>query len=147
MAILIEQESQMSSQSFDKKIDDHAQQLMLNILQRDQYRFPQRSAVREIACNAVDALNEREVAKSILTGASKVEDHYEVVNTDGLFKNSVFDPAYYDLKFLSDKNEVHILYYNNGDRMDEIVIRDFGVGLWGTRLEGYFNLGLKPLYL
>jgi hypothetical protein len=131
----------MSLQTFEKEIDQHAMAMMQEMLQKGQYNHPQKSSIREIASNAVDALNERNIAIAILTGAAQVEDHY-MDRTDGVFSDSVFDPSYYDLNWLSRENKVFIQYYNNGtaDR-DELVIRDFGVGLWGKRLVGYFNLG------
>jgi hypothetical protein len=141
MAILQEDMVQMSSQTFDKGIEEGALGMMMGILQKSQYSFPQRSAVREIGSNAVDALSERNVAISILTGKSTVAEHYED-HAGTLYKDSTFRPDYYDLKWLSDKNEVHIMYHNNGNlERDELTIRDFGVGLWGDRLRGYFNLG------
>jgi hypothetical protein len=131
----------MSSQTFDKTLDSNAISLLMGMAQRDQYSFPQKSAVREIASNAVDALNERNVAISILSGKSTVEDHY-LPRTEGIYSDSVFDKGYYDLQWLSNLDHVYIIYHNNGDlERDELTIRDFGVGLWGNRLRGYFNLG------
>lgn len=141
MAILTEEQHQMSSQTFEKSIDANAMQMMLDILQKNQYRFPQKSSIREIASNAVDALNERNVARQILKGRAKVEDFY-LARTDGVFSDSVFDREYYDLAWLSTEDKVYIQYFNNGNMdRDELVIRDYGVGLWGKRLMGYFNLG------
>lgn len=141
MAIMNEDVIEMSSQTFDKTLDSNAIALLMGMAQRDQYSFPQKSAVREIASNAVDALNERNVAIAILTGKATVEDHY-LPRTDGIYSDSVFDKEYYDLPWLSNLDQVHIIYRNNGDlERDELMIRDFGVGLWGNRLRGYFNLG------
>lgn len=141
MAILQETAQEISQHSFSKEIDQHAIGLIMDLTQKHQYQFPQRSAIREITSNAVDAVNERKVAMSILQGHSKVEDHY--ITRDGdLFRDSAFRPEYYNLNHLATDSVVRIRYYNNGPtQKDEIHISDNGVGLWGDRLKGYFKIG------
>jgi len=141
MAILQEDQVTMSSHTFEKTIDPTAIQLMQNILQISQYNYPQRSSMRELVSNGVDSIEEKIVAMSILKGKARVEDHY-LERTEGIYKDSRFDPAYYDLKWLSPHNLVEVEYHNNGNlERDKILVRDHGVGLWGARLAGYFNLG------
>lgn len=141
MAIHQEQIVEMSG-GFSKDIDAGAVDLMFDVLQKHQYQWPIKSTIREVVSNSLDSIREKNVAKSILTGMSKVEDHY--INKEGaIYKDSQFNPEYYQLEFLSDdKNDVEITYRDGGDMgKDTVVIQDYGVALGGTRLQGYFNLG------
>lgn len=116
---------------------------MFDILQQHQYQFPIKSTVREIVSNGLDSISEKHIAKAILSGQSKVEDFF-VEKEGDIYKNSMFNPAYYDLAYLSDDDTVSVTYVDGGEmEKDYVVIRDNGVGLGGKRLEGYFNLGFS----
>lgn len=125
---------------FAKHIDDGAMRMLLDNFQKDQYSYPEKSTIRELASNAIDATREREVAISILSGKTKMEDHY--VHIEGTeYKDSKFDPSYYDLKWLSPDPNIYITYKEGSAlEKDEIIIRDNGIGLGGSRLLGYFSL-------
>ena len=122
-----------------KTIDKQSEGVALDILQRGIYAYPVKSTIRELASNAFDANIERETAKSILSGQSKVEDHYEVELKDGAYHSSGWDPSYYDINYLSDDNNVYI-FYEDGDKRDILRIKDNGIGLGKDRLIGYFML-------
>ena len=47
----------------------------------------------------MDSISEKKVAKEILSGKAKVEDYFVDLEGD-LYKDSKFDPNYYDLKWL-----------------------------------------------
>lgn len=153
MAILTEEVQEM--QGFTKEIEQSSMTLILDNLQRYQYQYPQKSTIRELACNAIDAITEKNVALGILSGKLKKEDYY--LERDGeMYRDSNFDPGYYDPKWLStgrsdlhdemwkrDTDKVYITYQDGGDTdKDRIIIEDYGVGLGGRRLERYFHLGL-----
>lgn len=126
-----------------KEIDDSAIELIMSNLQRSQYQFPIKSTVREITANGVDSVEEKRVAKLILTGKARTEDFF--VEREGeVFRDSKFDPSYYDLKWLSDDDKVRITY-QVGDSMkkDQVIFTDNGVGLGGRRLQKYFSLGFS----
>lgn len=141
MAIHTEEKTEITG-GFDKQIDKGAMGLMLDILQKFQYQYPIKSAIRELVSNGLDSIRERDMARSILTGESKVEDHY--LERDGeIYRDSHFKPEYYDLKWLdTNQNEVEICYTEgNGVQKDFVTISDNGVGLGDTRLQKYFSLG------
>src|SRR4051812_31025352 len=87
---------------FTKKIDKDSERMIFDNLQKTQYSHPEKSTVRELASNGIDATRERDIARSILTGKSKVEDHF-VQREGSEYSNSQFDPVYYNLKWLSDE--------------------------------------------
>jgi hypothetical protein len=140
MAILQEEQIEIKG-GFKKQIDDGAKDLMFQILQRHQYQFPIKSTIREIVCNGLDSIKERDIAKGIITGNLKEEDYY--IQKEGeLFKDSKFDKDYYNLSYLSDNPNVSIDYYEGKEMAkDRVEITDNGVGLWDKRLVGYWNLG------
>lgn len=138
----IQEVSKQETGGFKKTIEASAMNMMLSVLQGSQYQFPIKSTVRELVCNGIDAISEREMAKSILNGVSKVEDYY-VTREGDIYADSKFDSSYYDTKFLSDENKVKIVYTENTTGRDTVSIQDFGVGLYGRRLEGYFSLGFS----
>jgi Histidine kinase-, DNA gyrase B-, and HSP90-like ATPase len=142
MAIHNEQQTEIAG-GFNKVIDRGAMSLMLDILQKFQYQYPIKSAVRELASNGVDSIRERDMALSILTGQSKIEDHY--LNREGeVYQDSHFKPEYYDIQWLGDTTNVEIIYTEgNGTSKDSVTIRDNGVGLGGMRLQKYFSLGFS----
>jgi hypothetical protein len=142
MAIHNEQVATISG-GFSKEIEQGAHNLIFDLVQKNQYQYPQKSMIREVVSNGLDSIREKQVAISILKGQSKVEDHY--IQLEGeVYKDSGFDPNYYDLKFLSDDNHVEVIYCDGGDLgKDTVIIKDHGVGLGGNRLAGYFNLGFS----
>lgn len=126
---------------FTKQIDAGAASLMFEILQKHQYTFPIKSTIREVVCNSLDSVKERDIALEIISGTSLVEDYY-VQQEGDLFKDSKFDPSYYNPEYLSREQNVFIDYYEGSEMAkDRVEIKDYGVGLWGKRLVGYWNLG------
>lgn len=146
MAVLERDNVVLSDQGFEKEIDAGAKELIIDNVQANQYQYPIKSTVRELCSNSLDAINEKIQAINILTGKSKVTDYYIIRESDNpLYKDSNFDPTYYDLDFLdTEDNMVHITYIEGkGDNKDMLEILDKGVGLGGKRLEGYFRLGFS----
>ena len=140
MAIHTEQTRAMGGGQV-KTIDKGAMDMILDNLQKSQYAFPVKSTVREITCNSIDSISERIVAQKILTGVAKVEDYFVQLEGD-VYKDSKFNPDYYDLQWLSQDSTVSIQYIVGANMAkDKIVISDFGVGLGDARLVGYFSLG------
>ena len=140
MAIHIEQKRAMGHGAI-KTIDQGAIDMILDNLQKSQYTYPIKSTIREIVCNGIDSTQEKIVAKHILQGIGAVSDYF--VDIEGeVYKDSKFDPEYYDLNWLSQDNTVEINYIVGGNMTkDKLVITDHGVGLGGNRLKGYFTLG------
>lgn len=149
----IHEEQIQDLQGFNKEIEESAIGMIFDNLQRYQYQYPQKSTVRELVSNALDAVKEKQIAVSILKGESKVEDHF-LHREDALYKDSNFDQSYYDLSWLwNDNNQrwktltkqkdiVYVTYVDGGDMdKDRLIIEDFGVGLGQKRIEGYFKLG------
>jgi hypothetical protein len=132
---------QVSGSGFKKSIDEDSIEMILDMTQVSQYKKPHRSAVRETVSNAVDSVTERNLAKNIITGVEKLEDHYDVSKSGGQYKGSAFDASYYDTKYFSTKESVLIEYFEKSEGRDLIRITDNGVGLGGKRLEKSFNPG------
>jgi len=126
-----------------KRIHEGSESIMFSVLQETQYMYPYKSAVREIVSNSIDSVNERNNSLKILNGDIEVEDIY-IVKEGTEFKDSVFKPEYYNKKWLSNNDMITILYVEdyNGTR-DRIKFIDNGVGLGGSRLLSYFNLGFS----
>lgn len=148
-------------QGFDKEIEAGSLSLILDNLQLYQYEHPQKSTVRELVSNGLDAIWEKKVALRILAGESKSEEYF-LQREDAINRDSNWEPKYYDQHWLWDgqhthtnaalvnytPDDVYITYEDGGDQeKDHLVIEDFGVGLGGTRLEGYFKIGLTRLFL
>jgi hypothetical protein len=131
-----------NTEGIKKGIDENSLTLLLDVVQVSQYQNPERSTVREQASNAVDSQREKERAIEILTGVSKVEDYY-LHREDVKYKDSNFDPTYYDLKWLDTQNNRVQLTYKSGAAQvgwcDSFIVRDYGVGLGGKRLESYLT--------
>ena len=142
MGIHIQQANQVEG-GFQKTIDEGSMRMVLDNLQRTQYQYPYKSTVRELVSNSIDAVRERETAISILTGKTKVEDHFVVIEGSE-YKDSKFDPSYYDQAWLSNDPTIYITY-KEGSLLekDKLIIRDNGVGLAGKRLVGYFSLAFS----
>lgn len=136
-----------------KELDSGAIDMILDNLQISQYVFPIKSTIRELASNGVDSIREKNTALEILSGRAKVEDYYYVSGKNkemdeaikanpGVYKDSRFDPLYYDERYLSTDNKVYITYKQNGNKAkDQLIIRDWGVGLGDYRLQGYLKIG------
>jgi hypothetical protein len=140
MAIL-EQSTAEVKGGFKKEIDAGAMNMLIDTVQKQQYQFPIKSAVRELVSNALDSIKERDVALEILTGKAKVSDYYEE-REGALYKDSKFDSTYYNSKYLSTDPTVTVEYHV-GDNMEKDFVRivDYGVGLGSYRLEKYFSIG------
>lgn len=135
-----DEEIESHSGGFAKTIDEAGMSLILSNLQKYQYVYPIKSTVREIICNGIDSVAEKQVARKILLGEAKVEDFF--VEREGpIYKDSHFDRSYYDLQWFSEHDYVELAYIV-GDSMekDKVQFIDHGVGLGGKRLEGYFKL-------
>jgi K+-sensing histidine kinase KdpD len=116
--------------------------MILDNLQVSQYQYPEKSTIRELVSNAVDSTKEKFQALSILNGEKQESDFY--IRRDGaMFKDSNFNPAYFNQKWLGAETQVQIIYEEGSQlERDKVRIIDQGVGLGGKRLEGYFKLGL-----
>lgn len=139
----IGQETRSTSLGLEKKINDGAKKLVIDILQATQYSTPIPSTIRELVTNACDSQREKEIAISILTGKSKVEDYF--ITRDGEeYEDSNFNPEYYDLDWLSDESDVIIEYHEDDEGTgycDTVKVIDYGVGIGKRRLEGMLELG------
>lgn len=140
MAVLNEEVTELSG-GFAKEIDEGAKELIFSTLQRYQYQYPIKSTIRETVSNGLDSIKERDIALSILKGDSRMEDYYEQ-KEGAIYKDSTFNPAYYNPAHLSDRGWVEVVYHEGGDLgKDTVSIRDWGVGLGDSRLQGFFSLG------
>lgn len=140
MSLLIQQTNDIAG-GWEKEIDKASIRQTMEILQKSQYQFPTKSLIREITCNGIDSIRERDMALSILSGQTTIEDHF--VQMDGPeYEASRFDPSYYDPKWLDNTPSV-IIKYIEGKALDRdcLEIHDSGVGLGGKRLAKYFDLG------
>ncbi len=125
-----------------KHLDGASRSLMLENLQQNPYQYPEKSFIREVVSNCIDSIDEKHVARKILSGEAKVEDHYLESKTE-MTEASKFDEGYYNLNHLDPVDTVSIIYRERPSQMrDQIIITDSGVGLGGSRLQGYF----KPMY-
>lgn len=141
MAIL-EHKTIESSSGFAKEIEESALTMIFDNLQKSQYHYPIPSTVREVACNALDAIKERDAVIEILKGEKKEEDYF-IRRDEAIYKDSNFDESYYDLEWLSREKNAVITYVSKDttEGSDYLSIKDNGVGLGGKRLEGYMKLG------
>ena len=90
----------------------------------------------------MDAIKERDAVREILEGTKKEEDYF-IRRNEAIYKDSNFDPSYYDLSWFSREKNAVITYVSKETTagQDYISIKDHGVGLGGKRLEGYMKLG------
>lgn len=123
-----------------KEIDEGALDLVFQAIQEDIYSFPVPSFIRETISNGLDGVVEREIAKKILVDGIAQDEFYLQRTDNKLLKDSSFDTGYYVPKYLSDENRVFVDYRVDHPR-DVITIKDYGVGLGGSRLQGYFKIG------
>lgn len=142
MAIHEQQKIKMSG-GIAKGIVASAMDMVLDNLQKYQYSYPIKSCTRELICNGIDSLAEKEVAINILTGKRKVEDYFADLQGD-VYEDSRFDPGYYNLAWLSKENTVEMRYVcGRHMQKDRVIISDTGVGMSIARLTGYFQLGFS----
>lgn len=127
---------------YDKQIEESAKEALFDMLQILQYNYPERSTIRELVSNGLDSIKEKEIAIAILSGSAQEEDYF-LRRDDPRYKDSNFDPTYYNLQYLNTAlHAVSINYYEGPESSrDRIEITDYGVGLGGRRLADYFNLG------
>ncbi len=140
---LFDTQSIESEDGIKKTIEESSMGIALDILQRGIYSFPIKSTIRELTSNSYDAIKERDVAKNIISGESKVEDFFDVSkDLKGVHANSGWDRDYFDTQWLSDDPYSYI-YYEEGNLRDKLRFVDHGVGLGRERLRGYFNLNFS----
>ena len=136
---------QSSSAGLQKRINKSAEKLVFDVLQSTQYSTPIPSTVRELVTNACDSQREKEIALEILSGKKKIEDYY-ITRDDEEYVDSNFTPEYYDPEYLcADNNRVVVRYKENDGTgyCDVFSVVDYGVGIGGSRLEGYLELGFS----
>ena len=139
----IEVSSSQGTKGFIKKIDSGAKRMVFDILQATQYQNPEESTVRELASNAVDSQREKIIALDILQNNVDISKYF-IERQGDKYKDSNWDPFYYDLKSLDlDNNHIEIIYNENEGLgyCDELTIKDFGVGIGDSRIEGIVSLG------
>src|SRR5512133_2892350 len=106
MSVLI-QETTESNSGFKKEIDEAGVSLLLDTVQIYIYQFPIKSSTRESVSNAIDSITERNIAKILLKDPSRISEFY--VDREGdIYKDSRFDPTYYNPKFMSTDDTVYI---------------------------------------
>jgi len=138
----IESKEVQTRNAVSRGIDESAIGLMMDIVQSTQYQYPIESCVREITANAVDSVTERNRAIDILSGKSKVSDFF-IERSEALYKDSKWDPSYYNTDYFSDNNSVTITYKEREGvgRCNSLIIKDEGVGLGLGRLFGVLGVG------
>ena len=132
-----------SKSGFKREIDAGAMGLVLDTIQITQYVKPEESTVRELTANAVDSQREKEIAIKILNGEATAKDYF-LEREGAKYKDSNWDADYYSLDHLNmTKNEVELEYIEGEGTgyCDKFIIRDHGIGIGATRLEGYFKIG------
>jgi hypothetical protein len=138
---VLNQEVTESSSGYKKEIDEAGISLLLDTVQIYIYQFPIKSSTRESVSNAIDSITERNIAKILLQDPSRIGEFY--VERDGeIYRDSRFDPTYYNPKYMSADDSVYITYQRTGpsELRDRITIKDNGVGLGESRLEGYMKI-------
>lgn len=131
---------QEGDSGWKKTFEAGSEVMLLDFVQSAQYSTPIPSAVREITSNAIDSTREKQRFFLISKGEAKVEDFY-IQREGDLYKDSNYDPNYYDEKWLSKTEDTIKLIYKEGNasQRDTLHIIDTGVGMGGTRLEKHFN--------
>lgn len=140
----IEKAQTKGTQGGTRKINDSAVGMIMDVVQVQQYQKPIESTVRELTANAIDAQSEKDRALEILSGKAKPEDYF-IERKGELYEDSKWDPSYYNLDHLSEKNEVELIYVQNEGvgRCDKFIVRDYGVGIGKHRLEGVVSVGFS----
>ena len=109
MALL--DEKKIVGKGIVKEIEASAIQLVLQNLQQDQYQYPIKSFIREVASNCVDSIDEKHTAINILTGKDTIENNFSDLDSD-LTRDSKFDASYYDLEWLDPEDKITITKAN-----------------------------------
>ena len=104
---------QSNSAGLQKRINKSAEKLVFDVLQSTQYSTPIASTVRELVTNACDSQREKEIALEILSGKKNVEDYY-ITRHEEEYRDSNFQPSYYDVDRLSSGDTVTVEYYTPG---------------------------------
>ena len=135
---------QSNSAGLQKRINKSAEKLVFDVLQSSQYSTPIASTVRELVTNACDSQREKEIALEILSGKKTIEDYY-ITRHEEEYRDSNFEPSYYDVNRFSDSNTVTVEYQEHAGTgyCDRFSVIDYGVGIGGSRLEGYLELGFS----
>lgn len=139
----IEKQEIQGTKGGKRRIHAAATGLIMDIAQSQQYTKPIPSCVRELASNAIDSQGEKERAFSILSGKEEVSKYF-IERSGELYEDSKWDSSYYDLDHLDKINNRVELEYKDVDgvgRCDSFIVRDYGVGLGKTRLEGVLSVG------
>ena len=133
-----------NTEGVKKRINKAAEKLVFDVLQSTQYSTPIASTVRELVTNACDSQREKEIAIEIINGEKKVEDYY-ITRTEDEYRDSNFNPSYYNKEYLSSENLVEVNYYERDGTgyCDRFSVMDHGVGIGANRLEGYLELGFS----
>ena len=146
MAIqLIEKEDAQGSKGIERGINAAATGMIMDIVQEQQYQKPIESTVRELVSNSVDSQGEKERAIEILSGKA-TSDKYFIQRSGELYADSNWDPDYYSIDHLdTEHNNVELVYREGtgGGRCDTFLVRDYGVGIGGKRLEGCLSVGFS----
>lgn len=138
------------SEGIIKQIEASALTMIFDNVQKTQYEHPEKSTIRELVSNSVDAINEKVSALQIIKGEIKPEDVY-LQRDEPMYADSNYLPEYYDPKWLSNDNKVYIIYEEAlpGVNRDTLRIVDNGVGIGHivnpktgqSRLQGVLKLG------
>ena len=140
----IGQQTTSTSVGLEKKINDGAKKLVIDILQATQYSTPIPSTIRELVTNACDSQREKEIAIDILSGKVSKEEYFITRNGEQ-YEDSNFDASYYDLDYLDAENNIIKITYKEDNAgtgyCDSVEITDYGVGIGKRRLEGMLELG------
>jgi hypothetical protein len=108
---------------------------MFSVLQETQYVYPFKSSVREIVSNCLDSVTERNNSRKIINGELLASDLYIKKKEPSFLVG--FNADYYDLNWLSNNDNVQIVYVDNDTpTRDRIKFIDHGV-LGGERLINY----------
>lgn len=125
-----------------KKMDKDAEDLLMQNMQIDIYKYPIKSFIRETVSNCVDSIKEAEIARKIIVDGEPVSKYYSD-SDDKLAKASKFNRGYYNFDHINAEPKViinYLRYYTSKE--DYIKIKDQGgVGIWGDRIAGYLDLG------
>jgi hypothetical protein len=138
-----------SKTGFSREIDQGAINLIFDTVQKYQYSYPFGALVQELTSNATDAVQEKLRAYKILVDKTAKIDDYYIEREGNLYKDSNFDPSYYDFKHLDmSSNVVELTYIENFTKKgigycDLFTVKDKGVGLGPARLEGYMSIGFS----
>ena len=90
---IFEHDTIKSDSGFAKEIEESALTMIFDNLQKSQYHHPIKSTVREIACNSLDAIKERDAVREILKGKAKEEDYF-IRRDEAIYKDSNFNKDY-----------------------------------------------------